>query len=244
MTTLLLALAAMSFSGTWFGKITLTSNDGKISHDTAVMVLQQSGAKIAGSIGRTVDEQTALSGGHVEGHTGRFHLDAAGGLDFQLVLDGRRISGKATGPRMKAEVALRPAPGLLPHQQLLEEITAADQALFDAFQACDVPRYGESLSKDVEFYQDHTGKTGYAENLAALRQRCEEGIHLRRELVDSTLIVNAAPGFGAIESGTHRFYSRQPDGSEHLDATAQFTNVWTKATGTWKLIRIVSFDHR
>ncbi len=145
---------------------------------------------------------------------------------------------------MKAEVKLRPAPGLLPHRQLTEEITEADRRLFEAFSACDVTRYANSLSKDLEFYQDHTGKTGYEQNLKALQDRCAEGILLRRELVEDSLVVNAVPGYGAVEAGTHRFFSRQADGSEHLDATAQFTNVWSKETGSWKLVRIVSYDHR
>jgi hypothetical protein len=41
-----------------------------------------------------------------------------------------------------------------------------------------------------------------------------------------------------------RFYSRGQDGQEHLDATARFTNVWSKQTGTWKLVRVISYDHR
>jgi ketosteroid isomerase-like protein len=141
-------------------------------------------------------------------------------------------------------VNLRPAPGLLPHQKLIQEITEADRRLFEAFSACDVARYASFLSKDLEFYQDHTGKTGYEQNLKALQDRCAEGILLRRELVEDSLVVNAAPGYGAIEAGTQRFYSRQADGSEHLDATAQFTNVWSKETGSWKLVRIVSYEHR
>lgn len=66
---------------------------------------------------------------------------------------------------------------------------------------------------------------------------------LRRELAPASLIIDAAPGYGAIEAGTHRFYSKQKDGSEHLDATAEFTEVWTKVSGRWQLARIISYDH-
>jgi hypothetical protein len=61
--------------------------------------------------------------------------------------------------------------------------------------------------------------------------------------VEGSWVVNAVPGYGAIEVGTHRFYSRQPDGSERLDVTAQFTNVWSKQSGSWKLVRVISYDH-
>lgn len=56
--------------------------------------------------------------------------------------------------------------------------------------------------------------------------------------------VTSTPGYDVIEAGIYRFYSRQQDGSEHLDATAQFTEVWSKETGSWKPVRIVSYDHR
>jgi hypothetical protein len=67
---------------------------------------------------------------------------------------------------------------------------------------------------------------------------------LRRELVKNSLVVNAAPGFGAIEAATDQFYTKQKDGAERLDATAQFTEIWTKASGSWKLVRVISYDHQ
>lgn len=85
--------------------------------------------------------------------------------------------------------------------------------------------------------------TGYEQNLNALRDRCAEGIQLRRESVQGSLVVNAVPGYGAIEAGTQRFYSRQPDGSERVDATAQFTNIWSKESGSWKLVLVISYNH-
>jgi len=132
----------------------------------------------------------------------------------------------------------------MPRQLLIQEITRADKELFDAFSACDVPRYAGFLANDLEFYHDRTGKTNYEQNLEAVRNRCAEGIRLRREVEKDSLIIDAAPGFGAIEAGIQRFYSQMQDGSERLDATARFTNVWSKETGNWKLVRAISYDHR
>jgi ketosteroid isomerase-like protein len=230
--------------GTWFGEIILKTPDGKTSHDTAVLILEQRASTITGSIGRTVDQQTPFTNGEVDGRNIRFHLDAGGGLDFSLHLAAGRLEGAAAGKAANAEVSLKPAPGLLPHQKLMEEITEADQHVFEAFGTCDVARYSSFLSKDLEFYHDRTGKTGFEQNLKALQDRCAEGIMLRVELLEGSLVVNAVPGYGAIEAGAHRFYSRQQDGSEHLDATAQFTCVWSKENGSWKLVRVISYDHR
>jgi ketosteroid isomerase-like protein len=35
----------------------------------------------------------------------------------------------------------------------------------------------------------------------------------------------------------------QPDGSERADATAQFTCIWSKESGSWKLVRVISYNH-
>jgi hypothetical protein len=244
---------APSVSGTWFGDFDMTKPDGKVSHDTAVLVLQENGTGLAGSAGltgsagATIDRQSPITTGKVDNGQVLFHLDAAGGVDFALHIDSGHLRGTATmqspnGP-MQAEIDVRPAPGLIPHAQLVQEIGDADRQEFVAFDACDEAGYAKFLSKNLEFYHDHTGEQGYEQNLKALRDRCAEGIQLRRELVDGSLIVNAAPGYGAIEAGTHRFYSKQPDGSEHLDATAEFTMVWSKESGNWKLTRIISYDH-
>ena len=166
-----------------------------------------------------------------------------GGLDFKLKLRASRLVGTATG-KVQAVIDVTPAPGLLPHERLLSEIEDSDRKLFEAFDACNIDAYASYLSTDLEFYHDQGGKTGYQDQLDSLRQRCGEGLVLRRELVQDSLVVNAAPGFGAIEAGTHRFYAKQKDGTEHVDATAKFAEIWTKASGSWKLARVISYDHK
>ncbi len=232
------------FQGTWFGSFAMTNPNGTISHDTAVIVLERHGDQIAGTAGPTIDHQMPMSGAHIDGGALHFTVDVQGGVAFELHGTTDHLEGTAAGGSMKAALDLKPAPGLLPHDELVKEISEADSQMFAAFSACDFDKYSMFLASDLEFYYDHVGKQDYASNLLAMHQRCTEGIVLRREIVDGTLLVNASPGFGAIEAGTHRFYSKQPDGSEHLDATAQFTNVWSKASGSWKLVRAVSFDHR
>jgi ketosteroid isomerase-like protein len=236
--------AGSSLSGTWYGDFIVTNPDGKLSHNKAVLIVEQHGSEFSGSIGPTVDQQNPFADARVENGALRFHLNAAGGLDLVLQLADGRLKGTASGARMKAALDLRPVSGLLPHQQLMDEILAADGNLFDAFGACDVTRFAGFLSPDLEFYQDNIGKSDYAETLQATKNRCAEGIQLRRELVKDSVVVNALPGTGAVEAGTHRFYSRRPDGTEHLDATARFTEIWSKDSGTWKLVREISYDHR
>lgn len=234
--------ADSAFAGTWFGSFTVTAPDGTLHRDNAVVVLRDEGGRLSGTAGDTIDHQMPLSGVQASGDALRFHMDAAGGLDFMLQRAADHLVGTAVG-KVHARVDVRPAPGLLPHDQLVAEISDADRKLFEAFDACDAKAYGSYLAPDVEFYHDKGGKTDYQFQMDSLRQRCGEGLVLRRELAPASLIIDAAPGYGAIEAGTHRFYSKQKDGSEHLDATAEFTEVWTKASGRWQLARIISYDH-
>lgn len=233
---------AAAFAGTWFGSFKVTAPDGQLHRDNAVIVLSYESGTLSGTAGSTIDQQSPLQRIVLSGDEIRFHMDAAGGLDFTLRRAGDHLTGSATG-KMNAAVDVRPAPGLLPHNQLLAEISEADRKLFDAFDSCNVQAYASFLAPDLQFYHDKGGRTDYQFQLDSLRQRCGEGNVLRRELMADSLIVNAAPGFGAIEAGTHRFYVKQKDGTEHLDATARFAEIWSKQSGTWKLVRIISYDH-
>lgn len=231
------------FSGTWYGSFRVATPDGKSTRDNAVIVLAGDCGHITGSAGSGIDQQMPVSSLRVNGDEIRFHMDPMGGLDFQLKRRGNHLKGTASG-KVNVVIDVQPAPGLLPHDQLVAEITETDRKLFEAFDTCNVGAYASYLSSDLEFYHDRGGKTGFQEQLDSLRQRCGEGLVLRRELVKDSLVVNAAPGFGAIEAGTHRFYAKQKDGTEHLDATAKFTEIWTKATGSWKLVLVISYNHQ
>jgi len=198
---------------------------------------------MTGSAGSNIDRQSPISRVQFTGDEIRFHMEPMGGLDFQLKRQGSHLVGTANG-QVRAVIDVQPAPGLLPHGELVDEISDADRSLFEASDTCNVAVYASYLSPDLEFYHDQGGKTGYQEQLDSLQQRCGEGLVLRRELVRNSMVVNAAPGFGAIEAATHQFYAKQKDGTERLDATAKFTEIWTKASGSWKLVRIISYDHQ
>lgn len=232
-----------AFSGTWYGSLRVATPDGKPTRDNAVIVLSGDCKHMTGSAGSTIDQQSPISDVQFAGDEIRFHMESMGGLDFQLKRQGNHLAGTAAG-QIRAAIDVQPALGLLPHDQLVAKIVEADRRLFEAFDTCNIDAYAGYLSRDLEFYHDKGGKTGYQDQLDSLRQRCGDGVVRRRELDKDLLVVNAAPGFGAIEAATHKFYAKQHDGTEHLDATAKFTEIWTKASGTWKLVRVISYDHK
>jgi ketosteroid isomerase-like protein len=235
--------AANGIDRVWFGTFINTLADGKISHDMTALILERDNTKLSGRVGPSIDRLAPIVAGRISGNDISFHI-AGAGIAFALRLNQGHLVGTASGTGVNAILDLSPAPGLMPHAQLVAEITAADAQNFAAYDSCDTGRYGQALSPDLEFYQDNQPVKNRQEIIDSLSYRCREGIELRRELDRSSLIINAAPPYDAIEAGLHRIYSKQPDGTEHLEATARFTSVWSKKSGRWQLIRVVSYDHR
>lgn len=233
-------------TGTWSGIFALKNPNGTISHNRVVVKLEVHGDNVTGSIGSSIDSQSDSLAGRVDGGVIAFRVSTGRITEFRLHQSDGHLYGHAFGvgenQSESAELDLRPAPALLPHAELVAEIRDVDRQVFEAYQDCDVSRYGSFLSSELEFYQDDIGVRNRSQILASMTDRCKEGIHLLRRLDEKTLIINGVPGYDAVEAGTHRIYSVQ-QGSEHLDATVQFTQIWTKKTGQWQLLRVVSFDH-
>lgn len=239
--------AAHQLSGTWSGNIALANPNGTVSHNQVVLKLEVDGTKVSGSIGSTIDDQSSILDGRIANGVVTFRLPAGRVTEFSVHLTNGHLYGHASGvgknSSAHADLDLQPAPALMPHPELVAEITEVDRQVFEAYQACDLARYASFLSSDLEFYQDNVGVRNREQILASMKNRCNEGIRLIRRLDEKTLVINAVPGSDAIEAGTQRIYSIQADGSEHLDATVQFNHIWTKKTGKWQLLRVVSFDH-
>lgn len=145
------------------------------------------------------------------------------------------------------------SPAAMPAEpDLTAQIAAADTRLFHIFfEECDPAALASIITDDVEFYHDKGGLvfTSGAAMVADYTKQCEarkapDAWRSRRELVASTLHVEAIPGFGAIEEGDHLFYERQGNGPEKLAGRAHFVQLWKKAADGWRVARILSYSHR
>lgn len=108
-----------TFSGTWYGAFRVVTPDGKSTRYNAVIVLAGDCGHITGSAGSGIDQQMPISSVQVTGDEIRFHMDPMGGLDFKLKRQGNHLSGTASG-KINVVIDVQPAPGLLPHEQLLD----------------------------------------------------------------------------------------------------------------------------
>ena len=125
--------------------------------------------------------------------------------------------------------------------ELIRTITSLDQALFEAYNTCDLDKFGSFFIEDVEFYHDQGGVTLGRQNLteAVKKNICGK---VRRELVSETLQVYPMRGFGAVEMGVHRFHQPKVDPNKPT-GEAKFIHLWQNKEGVWKVTRVISYDH-
>jgi hypothetical protein len=246
-----LATVEESFSGTWSGSFDIHFADGRVVNDTAWLVLQQSGATVAGTVGPNPEQQGLIRDGSTSGKELKFVADSTRGkvLEFVLKRAGERLSGEAHGDigddhvrvlldLTRSAAAAAPAPDPL-YQQML----ALDTEFFDSFNKCSDPaefkKHAAFFAKDVEFYHDLGGVTLGVDTMMATTRKNVCG-KFRRELDPASFRVFPIPGYGAMTLGTHRFC--------HTPATcegiAEFTTVWREKDGAWRITRALSYAHR
>lgn len=122
---------------------------------------------------------------------------------------------------------------------LYDELARMDSALFEAaFITCDADTFREIFTEDAEFYHDRTGAS-YGNDVRTLKS-CPRDHGVTRTLVPGSIEVYPMQGYGAIQIGQHTFARAGEPGSE----VAQFVHLWKREGDSWKLARVLSFDHR
>ena len=125
---------------------------------------------------------------------------------------------------------------------LFDELAAQDRALFDAlFVACDPEAALGLLTADLEFYHDGGGVTvgdAARRSLQDQAESCPREQGVSREVVPGSLAVSPLPGYGAVQTGAHRFV--EAGGV----TVARFVHLWRETPDGWRVARVVSFDHR
>jgi len=114
-----------------------------------------------------------------------------------------------------------------------------DSELFEAaFVTCNAAKFRALFTDDAEFYHDRTGAS-FGDAVRTLKS-CPKDNGVTRTLVQGSLEVYPMQGYGAIQIGKHVFAKSGEPGSE----AAQFVHLWKREGDTWRLARVLSFDHR
>jgi hypothetical protein len=152
----------------------------------------------------------------------------------------------------KKEAAVNLTPGAVARPGLYEEILKADAEFFRAFfDTCDIETVRRYIADDFEMFHDKGGRVSTSGEafVKETQEKCErqaEGTDFlsTRKLLPETLKVYPINNYGAIASGTHRFYAIKKGEPDRLTETALFTAVWKEESGQWKLARALSYDHQ
>jgi ketosteroid isomerase-like protein len=151
------------------------------------------------------------------------------------------LVGFLMGSTAHAQAPTPVAPVAAEHDALFATIQSLDTRLFDAYNHCDLTTFGSLLAEDLEFYHD---KTGLMRGRQAVVDAVKNNIcgKVTRELVPGTLEVYPIANYGAVEIGVHRFHHPGDKGTEGV-GEAKFIHLWQETDGTWKVTRVISFDH-
>ncbi len=135
-------------------------------------------------------------------------------------------------------------------QDLTSTILQEDSLFWKAYNSCDEEGMEEFFTDDIEFYHDKAGLTlGLNDLVAGVKEKLcgNENFRLRREAVKGSIEVFPLSGsdviYGAIISGEHVFYVLEKGKEARLDGLAKFTHLWILIDGTWKMSRVLSYDH-
>ena len=158
------------------------------------------------------------------------------------------LAGPPDSSTPKAPIRL--TPGAVATPEMVATLAEKDRALFDAVFGCKLDALAPLIADDFEFLHDKHGMTATsgAQFVAAIRQSCEaqktgQNFRARRELVPGSMTTHALNNYGAMQMGTHRFYALQSGQPDRLTETGRFIDVWKLEDGTWKLSRVISYDH-
>jgi ketosteroid isomerase-like protein len=128
---------------------------------------------------------------------------------------------------------------------LFTEIAHMDSVLFEAYNAQNIDKMKTLFTEDLEWYQDNGGLLSYETvlgNFRAIFDRFKTlNTPIRRDLVQGSLEVHPIKDYGAIHIGKHTFC--HSENGKNDCGTFKFLMIWRKKEGTWKVSRVVSYDH-
>ncbi len=134
-------------------------------------------------------------------------------------------------------------PEKAPKDELFRTIASLDGEVFDAYNRCDLEKFGSFFTEELEFYHDNGGLVSQSRQSLVEAVRNNICGKVFRVLVPETLEVYPLHGYGAVETGVHRFYHPGRDNEESV-GEAKFIQLWQNKDGAWKITRVISYDHR
>ncbi len=113
--------------------------------------------------------------------------------------------------------------------------------MFRAFNTRNIETLRQFFDTNLEVYQDNIGVRNYSESMGAFAGLFKKDYVLTRTLIPGSMEVYPIKDYGAIQTGLHTF-SHVENGKPE-SATFKFMHIWQKQNGSWKITRLITYDH-
>jgi hypothetical protein len=134
--------------------------------------------------------------------------------------------------------------------ELYLTLKKVDSIFFErGFNQCDLDFIDKAIHKDLMFYHDKSGiqdRKAFMDNTKKYLCSDPNKKPIRKVIAESLEVFpmyNNGVLYGAIQSGVHDFYIREPNKEEVLTGSAKFTHLYLLENGKWILREVFSFDH-
>ncbi len=131
------------------------------------------------------------------------------------------------------------------------ELKLQDSVFFErGFNQCDIAYLDTVISMDLKFFHDQGGFQNREEFFERTKKNICGDLANKpfRKLEPGSLEVfplyNNGRLYGAIQSGIHNFYKKEPGKEDRMTGTARFTSVWLLRNNNWELSEVLSYDHQ
>lgn len=125
--------------------------------------------------------------------------------------------------------------------ELYQQVAKLDAEMFAAFNAHDVDRLMAYFAPTLEFFHDKGGLANFTQTKAGFTRLFAQSPDISRTLVPGTLEVFPVKDYGAMHIATQRFC--HVENGRNDCGNSKFVMVWQQQGDTWKITRVVSYDH-
>ena len=144
-------------------------------------------------------------------------------------------------PSRRPAAATAPAPKPAARDELYQQVARLDAEVFAAFNAHDVDKLMSYFAPTVEFFHDKGGLANFSQTKEGFTRLFTQSPDISRTLVPGSLEVYPVKDYGAMHIATQRFCHVE-NGREDC-GNSKFVMVWQQQGSTWKIARVVSYDH-
>lgn len=125
--------------------------------------------------------------------------------------------------------------------ELYQTVARLDTEMFAAFNAHDVNKLMAYFADNVEFYHDKGGLSNFAQTKEGFARLFAQSPDITRTLVSGTLEAYPVKEYGAMHIATQRFC--HVENGRNDCGNSKFVMIWQQQAGTWRITRVVSYDH-